>query len=157
MTRLSLLFSRFGRDRRGTVAIETAIVAPVLVLLSLGAFQVSSIVARQAELQSAMDEAQAIALATDPDTAAERTTLQQVIMASTGLPAANVTVTEAYRCNEGANYVTTNTCTSGQRVASYVKIQVTAIYTPIWTQYGVGEALNFNQSRYVMYKQATKA
>lgn len=151
------LRSRLGSDIRGTVAIETAFVAPVLVLLSLGAFQISSIVARQSELQTAMDEAQAIALATDPDTAAERTTLQQVIMASTGLPAENVTVTEAYRCNEGANYVARNTCATGDRVASYVKIQVTATYTPIWAKYGVSEPLNFNQSRYVMYKQATKA
>ncbi|NBW76631.1 MAG: pilus assembly protein [Sphingomonadaceae bacterium] len=145
------------RNKRGTVAIETAFVAPVLVLMSLGAFQISTIVARQSELQSAMDEAQAIALATDPDTPEERLTLQQVIMASTDLPATNVSVTEAYRC-DGANvYVTANTCAQGTRVASYVKIQITDSYTPVWAEYGVGNALNFDQSRYVMYKQATKA
>jgi Flp pilus assembly protein TadG len=139
------------------VAIETAFVAPVLVLMSLGAFQISSIMARQAELQTAMDEAQAIALATDPDTVEERATLQQVIMASTDLPAENVTVTEAYRCGGTATYLASNTCATGSLVSRYVRIEVTATYTPIWTEYGVGEALIYNQARYVMYKQATNA
>lgn len=145
------------RASGGTVAIETAFVAPVLLLFSLGAFQVSSIVARQSEIQVAMDEAQAIALATDPDTAEERATLQQIIMASTGLPIESVTVTEAYRCNEGSSYLATNSCAIGDRVASYVKIRVTATYTPIWADYGLGEPLNFDQTRYVLYKQASKA
>ena len=47
------------RDTRGAMLIETAIVAPVLVLMSLGAFQVSTMVARQSELQSAVAEASA--------------------------------------------------------------------------------------------------
>lgn len=151
------LLVRLVRASQGTVAIETAFAAPILLLLSLGAFQASSIIARQSELQVAMDEAQAIALAADPDTPEERATLQQVIMTSTGLPLENVTVTEAYRCNEGASYLATNSCASGDRVASYVKIRITATYTPIWTRYGIGEQLNFDQSRYVLYKQATKA
>ncbi|MCB2056947.1 MAG: pilus assembly protein, partial [Novosphingobium sp.] len=37
--------------------VETAIVAPVLVLMSMGAFQVSQVVARQTELQGAAAEA----------------------------------------------------------------------------------------------------
>lgn len=145
------------RRTDGTVAIETAIVAPVLILLSLGAFQVSTVVARQTELQNAMDQAQSIALASDPDTAAKRQTIQSIIMVSTGLPASQVTVTEAYRCEGATIYVTTDTCATGTRVASYVRIQITDTYSPIWTNYGIGESLNFNQSRYVMYKQATKA
>lgn len=148
---------RLGPTSNGTVAIETAFAAPVLLLLSLGAFQVSSVIARQSELQVAMDEAQAIALAIDPDTPEERATLQQVIMTSTGLPMENVSVTEAYRCNEGASYLATNSCAIGDRVASYVKIRITAAYTPIWTRYGLGEPLNFDQTRYVLYKQASKA
>ena len=44
---------RLARDERGAMLIETAIVAPTLVLMSLGAYQISGVVARQSELQSA--------------------------------------------------------------------------------------------------------
>ena len=53
------LFGRLRRDATGAMAIETAIVAPVLVLMAFGSFQVSSMVARQTELQSAAAEAAA--------------------------------------------------------------------------------------------------
>lgn len=153
MIRLSTLLHSFRRDERGAMIIETAIVAPVLVLMSLGAFQVSQMVARQSELESAASEAAAIALASAPDNAAKRTTLQQVIMSSTNLSASNVAVTEVYRCNSNAAYVTALTsCTSGV-VAKYVRIGLTDTYTPAWTRFGVGSPLSFRVNRYVMYKQ----
>jgi Flp pilus assembly protein TadG len=51
------------RDARGTMAIETAIVAPVLALMAIGSFEVGSMVSRQQELQSAASEAESIILA----------------------------------------------------------------------------------------------
>ena len=39
-------FRHLKRDQQGAMVIETAIVAPVLVLMALGAFQVSQLVAR---------------------------------------------------------------------------------------------------------------
>ena len=51
------------RDRRGTMAIETTIVAPVLALMAIGSFEVGSMVSRQQELQSAASEAESIILA----------------------------------------------------------------------------------------------
>ena len=53
----------FLRDNRGAVVIETAIVAPVLALMGVGAFQVSQVVARQHELQTGADDAASMALA----------------------------------------------------------------------------------------------
>ncbi len=151
-------FAALRSNEEGAMAIETAIVAPVLLLLSLGGFQVSSLVARQTELQAAMAEAQAVALATDPDTSAKLTTIQQIVMASTNLGASAVTVTNAYRCNSTASYVTsTSYCAVGDKVSSYVKISVTDSYNPIWTQFGIGKAISMNQTRYIQYKQATKS
>ena len=74
-------FRHLKRDQQGTMVIETAIVAPVLVLMALGAFQVSQLVARQLELESAATEAAAIALAAPPEDAAKRTILTNVIKA----------------------------------------------------------------------------
>ena len=148
------LFARLLRDQRGTMVIETAVVAPVLVLMSLGAFQVSTLVARQSELDSAAAEGAAIAIASPPNTSAKLTTLQQVIMTSTGLAASNVFVTAAYRCNSSTAYVTTSTsCTSGV-ISHFVKIYITDTYTPKWVQYGIGSPITYRVTRYVEYSQS---
>lgn len=149
---------RLGADSNGVFAIETALVAPLLLLMSLGAFQISMLVARQTELQSALAEAEAIALASDPDTAAERTVLQNVIMTSTGLPMENVTVEDAFRCGDSTSYTAlASSCATGTVMSSFVKIRITDTFNPAWTSFGVGSAVQFDQTRYVMYKQATKA
>ena len=157
MMRVPALFKRLRDSCDGAFAVETAIVAPVLLLMSLGAFQISMVIARHTELQSAMAEAESIALATDPDTAAKRTVLQNVIVASTGLSADKVTVSEAYRCDNSDVYVTAATgCVTGTIISSYIKIRMTDTYTPRWTQFGLGSPITYDQTRYVMYKQATK-
>ncbi|MFM5894819.1 MAG: TadE/TadG family type IV pilus assembly protein [Novosphingobium sp.] len=143
---------RLIRDDCGTMVIETAIVTPVLVLLSLGAYQVSTMVAKQSELDSAAAEGAAIALAAPPDTSAKLTTLHDILVASTGLPSGNITVTAAYRCNAAASYVTT-ACSSGQVQATYVKIYMTTTYTPTWTQWGIGSPITYRVTRYVQYSQ----
>lgn len=148
------LLGRLNRDSDGAMVIETAMVAPVLVLLSLGAFQISGVIARQTELQSAASEAAAIALASKPDTAAKRTTLEQVIEASTGLAADKVTVSQAFRCDAATTFATvSSTCAGSQYVGVYVRIDLTDTYTPAWTQFGLGSAINFNVTRYVLVEQ----
>ncbi len=154
--RIVRFLKRLRDDREGAMIIETAIVAPVLVLMSLGAYQVSGIIAKQAELQGAAAEGAAIALAAAPDTAAKRTVLKNVMMASTGLPTGKVTITEAFRCDNSTSFVTnSNSCSSGDVVSKYVKIRLSDTYTPPWTNFGVGSPIHYNVVRYVMYKQQT--
>lgn len=159
MMRSNPLFSRLRSDETGAMVIETALVAPVLVLMSLGAYQISGMVARQTELEGAASEAAAIALAAQPDTEAKRTTLQQVIQASTNLPAATspggrgVSVTEVYRCGVTSTYATSSTaCTAGQ-ISRYVRISLVDTYNPTWTRFGLGSAVTYRVTRNVIYKQ----
>lgn len=151
MTRRTFL-SRFQRDAGGAVVIETAIVAPALVLLSLGGFEVSNIVARQSEIQSAAAEAAQIALAAKPDENAEITTVKEVVMASTGLSADNVTLETVYRCKDGPEgYVpSTDDCDEGSIAWQYLQITMSDTYTPIWTSFGVGAPIQYNVVRTVM-------
>lgn len=142
------------RDDRGAMLVETAIVAPVLVLMSTGAFQVSQVVARQTELQGAAAEATGIALASPPETNDQRTTLKSVIVASTGLDSDQVTVSEKFRCGSATTYVDSSSTCVGTKVSSYVLIQLNDTYTPAWTQWGFGSPINFNVDRYVMIKQS---
>jgi len=153
MDALSRLIS-FARDERGTMLIETAIVAPVLILMSLGAFQVSQMVARQSELQGAMAEASAIALSAPPDTVEERTVLKNVIVASTGLDATKVIVSEKFRCGATTAYVASSDDCGTEKVSTYVLIELNDTYNPAWTNWGVGGSFNFNVDRYVMVKQS---
>ena len=147
------LLARLRRDAQGAMLVETAIVAPVLVLMSLGAFQVSTMVARQNELQTAAAEAAAIALAAMPSTAAERATVKTVVMTSTGLPATKVDISEVYRCGTNDDYTTnSNGCGSEDR-SRYVKLYLTDEYTPIWTSFGVGSPMTFRITRHVMLEQ----
>ncbi len=145
---------KLKRDERGAMMIETAIVAPVLILMSMGAFQVSQVVARQTELQNAAAEASAIALASPPDTATKRTVLKNIIVTSTGLAAEKVTISEKFRCGSATAFVDSASSCAGTKVAHYVLIQLDDTYTPVWTRWGFSEPLNFNVDRYVMVKQS---
>lgn len=141
-------------DTRGSMVVETAIVAPVLALLALGAFQVSAIIARQQELQSGAAEAVNIALASSPTTADQRNTLKSIIQASLFPGDANaadkVTVTNVFRCGTDTAYVNALTdCGSGTITATYLRIVVTDTYTPQWTRFGVGSPFNFSVTRTV--------
>jgi Flp pilus assembly protein TadG len=159
MIAFARLFRGLAADTTGGMLIETAIVAPVLILMSLGAFQVSELVARQNELQSAMSVAQSIALVSDPDDSTKRTQVQQIITATTGLTSDKVIISAAYKCSTGGTtYLDTNSsCTTGQPYSSYVKIELKDTYTPMWNDYGIGKPIALDLVRYVMYRQKTKS
>lgn len=156
MMTMRAFLQRLRADDRGATLIETATVAPLLILLALGAFQASSAVARQTDLQNAASEAAAIALAAAPDTDAKRTTVEQVIEASSGLAPDQVSVSPAYRCDEVDTYYTSpDSCVSARVVSSFVKITLTDTYTPTWTWFGMGSPIEYNVTRYVMFQQDT--
>ena len=142
-------FARIRRDDRGSMAIETAFVAPVLLILALGGFEVSSMVARQTELQSAAAEAAAVVRAVAPTTSAERTTVRDILASSTGLTAEQITVTEVYRCGTATAYVTNaDSCGSGVEY-TFIRVDLTDTYAPTWTKWGVGSGFTYNVSRTV--------
>ena len=105
-------------------------------------------------MQNTAGEAAAIALAAAPDTPAKRTTVEQVIEASSGLAPDKVTVSAAYRCDALQTFVTSpDSCASAKVVSSFVKITLSAVYTPVWTKFGVGSPVAYNVTRYVMFQQ----
>lgn len=143
--------ARLFENQRGAVVIETAFVAPVLALLSLGAFQVSQAVARQHELQSGADDAAAMALAGWKDDAAQVTALKSVLKTTLSLTDAQVTISHKYRCGTETVYVDVKTaCAAGLVVASYLRIVLTDTYTPSWVAFGIGSPLNYNVTRTVV-------
>lgn len=148
---------RLREDRRGSMVIETALVAPVLAILALGIYETSMIVSRQHELQSAATEVEMIAIATNQG--AETTTgeLQNILRDSLDLSDNEVRVTRQFRCgtetllrnSSGPCGKGTETKGDDDYVSTYLVISVTDTYTPTWTGFGVGKPITFNVDRTV--------
>lgn len=142
--------SHFVRDKRGSAAIETAFVLPILATMVLGGVEASAIVSRQAELQTAAAEAAAVTLARAPDEADERATLEAIIEQSTGLATDKVKLELKYRCDTDTAMIDAPTgCGAGAVVSEYIIITMQDSYTPSWTDFGIGRPIRFNVSRRV--------
>lgn len=141
------------RDDRGVLAIESAIVAPVLVLMALGVFQVGSMVSRQQELQSGASDVTAIILAAANGPGTSSADIKTVIKSSLNLTDSQVTLQQKYRCGAATTLIDDPaTCASGTQVSEYVLLQLTDIYTPLWAKYGVGTPFNYTVNRTIQIK-----
>lgn len=150
LPRLVACCRRFAGDARGTMAVETAIVAPVMILLAIGSFQVSSMVARKTELQGAAAEAAAIALAAPPEDSADLTPVKAVIMEATGLGEEEVTLSMAYRCDaEETRRASSAGCNPDRPIWTYMMVSLQDTYTPIWTRLGIGAPITLSVDRAV--------
>ncbi|TRD12586.1 pilus assembly protein [Erythrobacter insulae] len=140
----------FIADIRGSMAIETAFVAPMLIIMTLGTFEVGTIVARQHELQSAANEAEIIIMATNVGATVEISEVETILRDSVGLSADKITVDREYRCNQANGKVKDKgNCAGGAVISEYITVSMTDSYTPTWTAFGVGKAINFSVDRSV--------
>lgn len=148
---MSKRFHALLQDLRGSMAIETAIVAPVLILMALGTFEAGTIVSRQHELQSGAAEGEIIAMAAAQGAATNADQIRAIIADSLDLSVDKVTVTRMYRCDISTNRVSTkDNCPTDSVITSYVRIEIKDTYTPVWTQFGVGGPINFQVNRMVL-------
>ncbi|MFN4114520.1 MAG: TadE family protein [Sphingomonadaceae bacterium] len=137
-------------DSTGSMAIETAFVAPVLAVLALGTFEVGSVVSRQHELQTAASEGEAIALATAAGAVVEIQTIEDILKTSLGLEDDQVSIVRRFRCNaETTLRATANQCAEDDVVSSYIQLTLTDTYVPVWTRFGVGGPIDLNVERMV--------
>ncbi len=138
------------RNNEGAVVIESAFVIPVLGIMALGGFEVSMIVSRQNEMQTAAAEAVAVTLARVPDEAEERNALEAIIETSTGLPADQVSLTQRFRCDAEADLRNDSSgCDASAVISEYLEINMTDTYTPIWADFGLGRPVNYDITRRV--------
>ncbi len=144
---------RLARDRTGAMAIETAIIAPVLATMTLGAFEASAILSRQQQLQSAANEASEIVLAAAGGSGISSSDLKTIIVSSLGLQSDQLTIVARYRCDDDTTLLsappTNGACAVSKPVYQYIHLTLTETYTPFWTSYGLGSPINFNIVRTV--------
>lgn len=141
------------RDSEGAVAIESAIVAPVLLLMALGVFQVGSMVSRQQELQSGASDVTAIILAAATSSGTGSNEIEAVIEDSLDLQPEEVTLLQRFRCGSNPTLdATPPSCPTGTPVHEYVLLQLTDTYTPLWARYGVGAPFTYTVNRTIQIR-----
>ncbi len=145
---------RLLRDARGTTVIEVAIIAPVLVMLALGGFDVSRMIARQHELQNGAGDAEQIVLAAASGSATDTNTIKSVLANTLGIPndANHIAVVKLYRCGTASSLVSTQ-CSSGSWESTYIQVTFHDTYTPVWTSFGVGSPVDYQVERLVQISQ----
>ncbi|MBV7267026.1 TadE/TadG family type IV pilus assembly protein [Erythrobacter ani] len=142
--------ANIARDVRGSMAIETAFVAPMLVMMTLGIFEVGTVVARQHELQSAANEAEIIVLATNRGATVELSEIENILKNSVGVTGESLTVEREFRCGmaNGKIKVRSN-CPASGVTSEYILVSLTDTYTPTWTSFGIGQPITFSVDRSV--------
>ena len=147
---MKAFFQQLAADRQGTMTIETAIVAPVLVVMALGIFEVGSVVARQHELQSSANEAAMIVLTSNQGVEVQLDEMKTIIRDSVDLTDQQLTLTQEYRCNTAQGRVKEKgNCGTNAAISSYIVISVKDTYMPTWTSFGIGKEIKFAVDRSV--------
>lgn len=134
-------------DRRGTAAVELAMTLPILTLLSIGAFDISRMIATRIDYQQAAAEVASLAVARPPQ--GDTTYLKNAAASASGLDASKITVTTKLECN---GTTSNSECSSGQEQARFVTMTFNGQYTPVWTHFGVENTVNMTVSKTIRYQ-----
>lgn len=153
---------KISGDQSGSILIETAFIAPMLAAMCLGGVEISSMVARQLEMQTISSHAMDIILAAAPKSQEELTeTIGEVdayMVQASGLTSANgaaptagqVSVYRRWRCGNNSERQATSGCANAaQTESSFIVIYMKDEYTPVWNKYGLGDTLTFTVKRSV--------
>ena len=147
--------ARLRACAKGVMAIESVIVAPVLILMALGAFQMGSLVSRQQELQSGASDVVAIILAANASNGngVSSEDIRTVVKSSLNLADNEVTILQRYRCGTSTTLTDqSNACASGVQRYDYVLLQLSDTVTPTWAKYGMGRPFTFTVNRTIQIK-----
>lgn len=124
--RTNSILTRLGRlrgDIRGTGIMELGLALPILMLLLVGAADISRLVATRIDLEQAAQRTTDFALAKRPN-GTSGTYLRTEAAAAAGVPADNVTVDIFLEC-DGVRQDDFNTiCASGESRARFVSISI---------------------------------
>lgn len=132
----SILKCDFAAASAGTMAVELSLVAPVLLLVMLGVFEVSQIIDSQLTLQNAARAGTNQALIRPPVqgdvsdiVTAVRRTLPAAWRASQGEAAAQIIATLECQCTNGAAISCGAACAFGLSKQTYVSVRVARPHT----------------------------
>lgn len=129
--------------------VETALITPLLLIMSIGAYDVSRLIARQTELQEVASEVAAIAMA---QVAADRNLdqLQDIAVAAANVDDDKVSITEFVKCGTSTDLQAAgHECPEGEETSTMLVIDIDDTYVPYYSNFGVKHRVELNISRSV--------
>jgi hypothetical protein len=136
-------------DTHASVLIETAFALPLLVILMLGAFDVSRMVARQTELQEVAAEVAAASMAREPNDAT-MIALARMAQISGGLSDDQVKLDRKVKCGISPElHDKDHACDKDVESSTFVMLTLSDTYEPAWTSFGIGEPVELSVDRSV--------
>lgn len=126
------------RDRRGTGAIEFALVAPMLAVFALGISDLSLGLARKYKLEQA--SYRALELVTVGTIVSDYSYVRAEAASAAGVPAGHVTVLTWLEC-DGTERDFSTTCATDQQTARFLQVTITDDYKTIFPYGPVAESL----------------
>jgi Flp pilus assembly protein TadG len=130
-----------GRDRRGTSAIEFALVAPLFAFLMAGITDLAMGLSRKYQLEQA--SYRALELVTVGTLQSDYSYIEPEVMSAAEVPADNVEVEAWLECNSAEQDFST-TCAEDEQTERFLQVTVTDNYQPIFAFGPLGEALSAN-------------
>ena len=132
MTRLSRLnrsATSCASDRRGTSGIELAFVAPLMILLVLGAVDTSLGFASKLKLEQAATRTVEQTVAQGPGIA-DYAYVPQAAADASGQPLSNVAVDKWYECDGVRMPISVAVCAPNQTMARFLTIRIVSTFNP---------------------------
>lgn len=127
---ISRAIRRITGDRAGTAIVETAIIMPVLIMLSLGFIDLTRAVVFKLGLKQDVQTGAAFVLANYPNTPSDSQIQTQISNAS-GLPASQITITRWTDCNSVSEPTIQSCPNSTDYRADFMRIRIVGTFTPI--------------------------
>ena len=125
------MWSLLARDERGASAIELGVSLPILLMLTVGAVDVSNLISTRLDLEQAAQRTTDLALATHPRSS-DGSYLVAEAAAATGLPAANVTVQIFLECDGVRQADFGARCDEGEPRARFASVSIRRDYEPMF-------------------------
>lgn len=115
--------------KQGVALVETALIAPIFVILILGVADLALYGAALIKAQQAVNRG--LEMAMMGGTTVTSTSIQSETASQADVSTSNVTVTQTLECSGTATTWNTS-CATGQETAAYVQIQLSTSYQPLF-------------------------
>jgi pilus assembly protein CpaE len=143
------LLRRLTTCRKGAIAVETAVVAPILALCVLALADFGMAVNERIKLASAARAGAQAAMSDATNTA--RITLMVQQAASLNVNQLSVGVSTACGCSDGTAITCGSTCANGANSQNYVTVNVSETYPLLLTYPGLGSTIALGTSATMRY------
>lgn len=126
-----------ARDERGLSAVELGVSLPILVMLTVGAVDISNLVSARLDLEQAAQRTTDLALASHPRSSNGAYLVAEAAAAS-GQSATNIVVEIFLECDGERQASFATACDAGEEQARFASVSISADYQPTFDYRALG-------------------